>query len=356
MKIKHDIINIANRMLKVQVHGLPMFKNVDLIDNLTHLPPMLQVVIDTEEAFDWQKFPSREQVSVKHLNLLESVQSIFRQYGITPCYVMDFSVVNDLENNVLLREFHRNGQCEIGAQLHPWVNPPFTEQLSFANMYPGNLEFVTEKAKLQQLTELIALNFAERPTIYKAGRYGFGGNTQSILEQLGYLIDLSVCPPFDHSKDGGPDYHSFAAEPFRFGENLLEIPLTGAYVSFHPPIAHKAFRLAQKFEQYRLPGIFARAGVVDRLMLSPEGYTFAEHVKLTKFLLRQGVRIFTWSFHSSSIEPGNTSYVRTNKDLMMFLDSFKRYFDFFFNEIGGKATSPHQIRTLIQPIKTGTGC
>ncbi|MDD4863053.1 MAG: polysaccharide deacetylase family protein [Alishewanella agri] len=325
-----------------------MFNNVLLIDNLAQFPPMLQVVVDTEEAFDWQKFPSREQVSVNHLNLLESVQAIFRQYGIKPCYAMDYPVVKDLANNVLIREFHRNGQCEIGAQLHPWVNPPFTEQLSFSNMYPGNLDNLTEKAKLQQLTELIAANFGERPTIYKAGRYGFGENTQSILEELGYLVDLSVCPPFDHSKDGGPDYHSFSAKPFTFGKNLLEIPLTGAYVSIYPAAAHKAFRLAQKFEQCKLPGIFARSGIVDRLMLSPEGYTFAEHVKLTKFLLQQGVRLFTWSFHSSSIEPGNTSYVRSNKDLEVFLDSFKRYFDFFFNELGGQATSPHQIRMMIQ--------
>lgn len=332
-----------------------MFRNVDLVDNLAHFPPLLQVVIDTEEAFDWQKFPSREQVSVTHLHFLESVQAIFQQFGIVPCYVMDYPVATDLANNVMLRELHRNGQCEIGAQLHPWVNPPFSEQLSFANMYPGNLDYEVEKAKLLQLTQTITKHFGEQPKIYKAGRYGFGSNTQAILEELGYLIDLSVCPPFDHSKDGGPDYHAFTTKPFTFGSRLLEIPLTGAYVSIHPPLAHHAFRFAQKFERCRLPGIFARTGIVDRLMLSPEGYTFTEHVKLTKFLLKQGVRTFTWSFHSSSIEPGNTSYVRTNKDLVIFLDSFKRYFDFFFNKLKGQATSPHQIRMLIENKNVPTG-
>ncbi len=44
-------------------------------------------------------------------------------------------------------------------------------------MYPGNLGFDSELAKLGLLTETIAEAFSARPVIYKAGRYGVGKDT-----------------------------------------------------------------------------------------------------------------------------------------------------------------------------------
>jgi hypothetical protein len=335
-------------MLKAQVHGLPMFTNRSDVENLSSQKPLLQVVIDTEEEFDWSKGPDRSKVSVKHLQQLHLVQDIFEQYGLKPCYVVDYPVASDLNHNQLLVDAFRNDKCEIGAHLHPWVNPPYTEPLSVSNMYPGNLPYELEKQKLQRLTDRITETFAFKPVIYKAGRYGFGPNTQQILEELKFQIDLSVCPAFDHSYDGGPDYHKFGVKPFYFGNNLLEIPLTAAYVGFAGRFSNQLFNFAKQHEKFRLPGVFARSGVVDRIVLSPEGFTAAEHVKITQFLLKRNVRFFTWSFHSSSIVVGNTSYVQSQKQLAEFLDRFKRFFDFFFGTLGGAATSPIQFKNLME--------
>jgi len=60
------------------------------------------------------------------------------------------------------------------------------------------------------------------------------------------------------------------------------------------------------------------------------------------------VRTFTWSFHSPSVVPGHTSYVQNEAQLRLFLDSFRQYFDFFFNELGGQASSPARIQTLME--------
>lgn len=325
-----------------------MFTNVTPVNNRVNMPPTLQVVIDTEEEFDWSKGPDRSKTSVKHLEHLGLIQNIFNHYGLKPCYVIDYPVAADTQHNQLLVEAFAAGLCEIGAHLHPWVNPPFSEQLSVANMYPGNLPPELEKQKLQLLTSKITESFNFRPVIYKAGRYGFGPNTQSILESLGYLIDLSVCPTFDHRYDGGPDYRNFGVEPFYFGNYLFEIPLTAAYVGYAGRWSQHLYQLGNRLRRFKVPGIFSRMGLVDRLVLSPEGFTSDEHIKITKFLLSNNIKDFTWSFHSSSICVGNTSYVQNERQLAEFLDRFKRYFDFFFRTLGGIATSPTQFRNMME--------
>ena len=72
-----------------------------------------------------------------------------------------------------LKELLEAGQCEIGAQLHPWVNPPFVEVISNRNSYPGNLPMVVEYDKLLALTDMLEEAFGSRPRIYRAGRYGY---------------------------------------------------------------------------------------------------------------------------------------------------------------------------------------
>ena len=101
--------------------------------------PMLIVVVDTEEEFDWNKFPDREATAVKHMESLELTQSICREFGLAPCYVIDYPIATTPLSIDVLKSYVANNECEIGAHLHPWVNPPLTEELSYSNMYPGNL-------------------------------------------------------------------------------------------------------------------------------------------------------------------------------------------------------------------------
>ncbi|HTN34863.1 MAG TPA: WalW protein, partial [Marinobacter sp.] len=160
-------------------------------------PPQLIVVIDTEEEFDWNAEPDATENRVFAMAHINRVQDIFNEYDICPCYVIDYPVASQPHGYELLKQYAEKGQCEIGAHLHPWVNPPQEETLSRANMYPGNLPEALEREKLRLLKETITQNFGKAPVAYKAGRYGFGPNTTGILQELGFDIDLSVCPPLD---------------------------------------------------------------------------------------------------------------------------------------------------------------
>lgn len=315
--------------------------------------PQLIVVIDTEEEFDWSAEPDSTANGVSAMAHIDRAQSIFNEYGIQPCYVVDYPVASQSQGYGLLKQFVEKRQCEIGAHLHPWVNPPIEETLSKPNTYPGNLPEALERKKLQVLRDKILENFGIAPVAYKAGRYGFGPNTAKILQELGFNIDLSVCPPLDCRADGGPDYRRFDAHPFWFGGNekpVLELPCTGAFIGWAGTAAIPLFETAQALRKFKAPGILSRLGAVDRLMLSPEGFTPTEHIKLTRALYSQGVRTFTWSFHSPSVVPGNTAYVRDDAQLRQFLDSFRRYFDFFFNELGGEASTPARLRKVMESM------
>ena len=259
------------------------------IDTVTHEPltvpqaerPLLICVIDTEEEFDWNAEPSRDAVSVEHMDSLSLIQDIFDEVGLVPCYVVDYPIVSNDRSATRLEAVYRDGRCEIGAHLHPWVTPPFDECLSRANMYPGNLDAALERAKLETLTAAIEQRFS-RPIAYKAGRYGVGPNTFRILDELGYELDLSYCPGFDCSDDGGPDYASTHSHPAWVGarHNILEIPTTGAFTGYLRGLGPSLFPLAQRLRAVKAQGILSRLGLLDRLMLSPEGYSSKEHIAL----------------------------------------------------------------------------
>jgi len=330
----------------------------DLFPNVRRIPlpeatrPILSVVIHTEEEFDWEREHAREEVGVEHMRHIGRAQEVFDAFAIVPNYVVDYPIASQPLGYETLCRYQEEGRALIGAHLHPWVSPPLTETLSRANTYPGNLPRDLEYEKLSVLTETITENFGRRPLTYLAGRYGNGRNSADILEQLGYEVDISVAPPIDYSGDGGPDYSGYSAAPFWFGREriLLGLPGAGCYAGwlkgagtpFYRLITHPALAWA------RLPGITSRLRAFERIRLSPEDYTLAEMQRMTRSMLNDGQRIFVFSFHSPSVHPGYTPYVRDEPALQCFLDKTRGYFEWFMRELDGQSKTPLQIKALLE--------
>lgn len=311
------------------------------------LPPQLLVVVDTEEEFDWSQF-DRTNTSVAAMADVHHGQDVCDAHGIVPTYVADYPVVTQPAGSEPLRAFLREGRATIGAHLHPWVTPPFTEPLGPRNSYPGNLPAELEHAKLRTLGEAIEQHLGVRPLVYKAGRYGIGANTAAILEAEGYLADCSPSPAYDFSADGGPDFARAEARPYWFGRGrrLLCVPTTGAFVGVAGAMAPALWRLATGAVASKLhvPGVLSRLGVVSRIRLSPEGFDLHALVRLTRFLFARGHRVFSFSYHSSTLRPGCTRYVRTIAERAAFLGVMNNYFSWFRHDLGGVPTTPLQLR------------
>jgi len=310
-------------------------------------PPQLFIVVDTEEEFDWSRPFSRAAVAVTAISEVSRLQVVLSRYRITPTYVVDYPVATTPAAAARLAALTKSGECHIGAHLHPWVNPPHVEALGSKTSYACNLGSQLEREKILQLKTAISDNLGVTPRAYKAGRYGFGSTTADILESLGFDVDLSVNPHMDFSADGGPNFEGFEPVPSFFGQRrrMLELPCTTGFTGLarrFGPTLHRAAS-TRWLEPLRPVGALARTGTLNKVMLSPEGNTFAEMQALTRTLYQDGVRTFALTFHSPSLKPGCTSYVRTAAERDAFLGTIDRYCDFFCGALGGAPTTPADL-------------
>ena len=156
--------------------------------------PSLCVIVDTEEEFDWMAPFSRRNALVTSIRDLNLGHTIFRRYGLRPTYLVDYPVIADARAGEILGPWVEAGEAIVGAQLHPWVTPPFEEVVCPQNTYACNLDENLERRKLASLTEKIHAVLGLRPRVYKAGRYGLDIRREHILRELGYTVDTSVMP------------------------------------------------------------------------------------------------------------------------------------------------------------------
>ena len=304
-------------------------------------PPELLVVVDTEEEFDWAAPLDRASTATRSIPAQERAQAIYDRLGITPTYVIDYPVATDPVATEYLRSLQDAGRAEIGAHLHPWVTPPHSEAVSYFNSYQCNLPAQLERAKLETLTDAIESAFARRPNIFKAGRYGFGARTADMLTELGYRIDCSMLPRHDLRADGGPDFRRVAEDPYWLDQGLLEVPVTCGFVGRAPWLGSAFPSLFDNplAARLRLPGLLAKPGLVTRSRLTPEGVSAAEQCRLLDALVRRGRRTFTLVYHSPSLAPGNTPYVRSEAELDRFLATIEQVLLHFRDRLGGRFTT-----------------
>jgi hypothetical protein len=313
--------------------------------------PTLFVVVDTEEEFDWSAPFSRGNTCVTAMRHVGRAQAIFDRFRVVPTYVVSYPVTRQAAGVEPLREVADGGRATIGAHLHPWVTPPHVETVSAAHSFACNLDPSVERAKLERLVEAVTEAFGSRPTVYKAGRYGVGARSLSSLICEGITVDVSVMPHVDFTPARGPDFSEFDARPRWMAHGrLLEIPCTvGLVGAVGPTLGALVHKLAsmRPWAHMRLPGALARTRIANKIILSPETNSLGEMTRLTRALLARGVRTFTMTFHSPSLSPGHTPYVRTRADLELLLRKIERYCEFFFSELGGATSTPPAFRAQL---------
>jgi hypothetical protein len=311
--------------------------------------PLLFVVVDTEEEFDWTAPFSRENVAVTAMRHIDRAQNILDRYGIKPTYVIDYCVASQPDGYEPLLPIVHDGRCTIGAHLHPWVTPPFEEKVSVRNSFALNLDVTLERAKIEQLQDEIQRAFGLRPVVYKAGRYGIGAETVPTIAALGFEVDTSVNPLMDFSDIGGPSFARFRPYPF-VDANLLFLPCTVGFVGQLGQITGRWVHTAASsrvLAPLRAVGVVAKLGLVNKVMLSPEGNTLEEMRALATTLHAAGLRTFSLTFHSPSLVAGHTPYVATGAELEAFLECIDRFCEFFFAELHGIPGSPLEFRSAL---------
>ncbi len=320
--------------------------------------PLLVTTVDAEEEFDWYKPLSREYQSVSSMHEQHVLHRVFERFGVVPIYFVTYPIVSQSAGYAFLSECLRDGKCQVGSQLHPWVTPPFEEVVNAHNSFAGNLPEALEYAKLKNLTEAIAARFGVRPTAYRAGRYGVGPNTLKALRALGYRVDSSVVPEFSYHHAGGPTFFGRPTRPYWLDDDkhVLELPLTSSYIGRltggTPPWRKFANGLFEDDGRHTVSrSLMARSGLMERIRLTPEGTKVSDGKRLVRALLKRGTRIFTLSYHTPSLVPCNTPYVRTRADRDRFVEWFEEFYEFFLGEMGGASATVSEVYELARSSK-----
>jgi hypothetical protein len=228
------------------------------------------------------------------------------------------------------------------------VTPPFSEAVNAHNSYACNLPPALEKAKLQQLHELVAKRIGVEAQIYRAGRYGAGGVTPEFLRQLGIRIDSSVRSNFDYSAQGGPNFARCSLVPYwvKTGE-LLELPVTsifaGAFRSMGP------FLFDQVFGSDTMRSMLARGGMLERIALTPEGIPAEKAILAIDTAIEARLPVLNFSFHSPSLAVGHTPYVRNEAQL----EQFFAWWETIFAHLKARGVMPASVGDIITAAFNG---
>ncbi|MGB3472928.1 MAG: polysaccharide deacetylase family protein [Erythrobacter sp.] len=268
------------------------------------------LTVDTEEEFDWSAPFQRDGYGLSHVAQLARFQAFCEEIGAHPVYLVDWPIANEPRAVEVIADAIKRGVAEIGVQLHPWVNPPFDEEVNALNSFAGNLPPDLESAKFTTLRDRVEEAFGAAPLIYRAGRYGVGPHTAAMLRDNGVVIDSSVRSLFDYSAQGGPDFSNHPLTPYWLDEahSVLELPVTTAYWG---PLRRQGKQLHRL--QRHVPTMFAafsRLGLLERIALTPEGVTVSEAIRGIDIALDDGLPLLVLSFHSPTLAPGCTPYTK----------------------------------------------
>ncbi|UZK66985.1 polysaccharide deacetylase family protein [Sphingomonas sp. M1-B02] len=273
------------------------------------------IFVDTEEEFDWRLPFDRAARGTTHVAAIPAAHARFAAHGVPLTYLVDHPIATCQRSIDILGDLIGDGRSAIGTQLHPWVNPPFDEPVNGFNSFAGNLPAGLEDAKLAALTDAIAVAWGKRPVVYRAGRYGIGPATFAALSRLDYRIDSSMRARYDYSGEGGPDYSHIGNHAFRVGD-LVELPLTTVYTGALRRGGPALYRALGRLPRGR--GVGSRLGLFSRVALTPEDMPLHEAKEAVRVAVGEGVRLLNFSFHSPSVEPGHTPYVRDAAGLAAF--------------------------------------
>jgi peptidoglycan/xylan/chitin deacetylase (PgdA/CDA1 family) len=277
------------------------------------------LTIDTEPDNAWENHLN---LGVANVRELIRLHDLLAKCGAKATCLATTRVIENPEAVDVLRNLLSTGGAEIGAHLHPWESPPFTETgVDVCHpCYPHELSLEIFRRKLEGLTEAIARNF-KAPTCYRGGRWSIVASHLSVLEQAGFEVDTSVMPlvdwratigvPLDLKGCGGMDYRLAPCHPYhpdyaditREGAaGIVEVPVT---VGFSRRLPGFVRSLYGRFPS-PLQRVLRRSNVIKPVWALPTEETGPALEQMLSVALREQAAIINIAMHSSEMMVGGS--------------------------------------------------
>ncbi len=295
------------------------------------------ITIDTEED-GWDDY--RAPPTTNNIQVLPRFQNLCDQYGALPTYLINYPVATQPEARSIIEKLLAGGKCEVGAHCHPWNTPPIKENICDKNTMLTNLEDELVRDKLFHLHNTIETNFGIQLTSFRSGRWGGSNSVMRVLEELNYEVDSSVAPLMNWTSQYGPDYTDALTSHYLFSSDdflkedhsgkLAQIPPSIGFLKNNTPWNRKIFKEINKpfYKKIKLNGIANRLGLVSLRWLSPELSSTKEMIMLSKSLVSSGFPYLHMMFHSTTLQPGNNEYVKSEQELDIFFSKIEAFFQY----------------------------
>lgn len=273
-------------------------------------PIIFVLTIDTEEEWDWSGPFPQQVANVKNIDKLPAFNTICENIGIRPTYFVDYAVSDDDHAVDKMLTFTEKGNCEIGAHLHPWCNPPYFGEVGEAESHVVNLPVEQVSQKLDTLIASIETGFGIKPKSFRTGRWGINKNVMDLLVKSGITVDSSVYPFFENEyfSCGGasnlpywPDLDNLLIQG---SQNIIyELPVT---VGFNRPQFELANRIHSAFAKpplswTRFNGLAWHTHLLRKTYLCPELSSTQDMLTLCDTVISKGYPILHMYMHSSSL-------------------------------------------------------
>jgi hypothetical protein len=274
-------------------------------------PPIIFVLtIDTEEEWDWSgPFPQKV-ANVKNIDKLPIFNNICENLGIRPTYFVDYAVSDNKSAVEKMLTFTTKGNCEIGAHLHPWCNPPYFGEVGEAESHVVNLPVEQVSQKLDALMESIETGFGVKAKAFRTGRWGINKNVMELLVKSGINLDSSVYPFYQNeyfSCVGSPTlpYWPDLNAPLELGnqQTIYELPVTVGFNRTNFEFANTVHTVFAKppLSWTRFNGLAWHAHLLRKIYLCPELSTPKDMLTLCEKVIDKGYPVLHMYMHSSSL-------------------------------------------------------
>jgi hypothetical protein len=286
-------------LMEVERALRPRFAMAEPLTRAVPGPRARRVVLtmDVEEQFDWEA-PGTSTKCIPSIGPIVTFQERARELGVRPLYFLSYLMLQDVAVAQQFREWEERGWCDLGIHLHAWTTPPLLEEVDEYASYQCNLPDYLEYEKFRSLVAVFCERIGHPPLYHRAGKYGIGRATLSILNEWGVRTDCSPSASFDFTDRHGPDFGDLPSTPLLIGDTapLLCLPVSGTRFLRGPDI---------------FPAV-GRAPFLRRLTsparLSPEDNSLRRLKRMVNRLASGETDDLVIALHSTSLVPGATIY------------------------------------------------
>ncbi len=293
------------------------------------------ITIDTEED-EWGEFTERS-FKVENISQVPLVQELFEHYNARPTYLVDWPVATNSKAVDILKPILDRKHCAIGTHCHSWNTPPQNVPATEFTSMLSNLPYQEIRNKIANLHQAITDAFGKKPTVFRSGRYGFNSDVARCLIGLGYIADSSMTPFWDWRRFHGPDFRHISTYHYRYHKDsfskeskigpLIEFPLSIGIlqkINFLHKFIRRTFSVPP-FSKTKIIGFLEKLSIHNLAWLSPEKSDATTMIRLVNRFVTLKHSFLVLDFHSTSLLPGKSPYVRNNNDLKRFLKNIEQF-------------------------------